>query len=121
MCAREFSEETVHVKCGLDNENRIAILDERVRDQVQSIVNAIRQVHFHWPDAEEASQAPRRRLILGINCHLFRRHARERAQDRGGAAHRILIEVEAKFLGAPFLRSVVRCEAQNRLADWDIW
>src|ERR1700674_373487 len=86
---------------------------------MQSIVNAVRQVHLRRPHAEEASQALRRGLILGINSHLFSCHARERTQDRWRTTHRILIEVEAKFLGATFLRSVIRREAQNRLANWN--
>jgi len=115
--AGKFREKAVHIKGRFDDEHRIPILDKRVRNQVQRVVNSIREVHFFRANAKETRQALRRLPILGINRHLLRRDSGKRTQDRRRASHRILVKIETQFFGAAFFGCVVRGERQHSFPD----
>src|SRR5207248_4285466 len=100
--AKNLGVVAVHGESRLTDKNAGASFDEGVEKNAQGIVAAIGQEKLFGFDAEVAGEALRGALILGIHGEQLGRKFRERANDGGGAARRVFVEVQAEVVGAAF-------------------
>src|SRR5208282_179624 len=95
-------------------------LDERIEENAQSIVAAIRQKQFVGMHAEVTCQFACGRGIFGISGNLFGGEAGQSLSRRDAAAGGVFVEVQANFIGAAFGGRFISAAKENRFAHGEL-
>jgi hypothetical protein len=105
---RNLVEKLINGKRGCGNQKRIPGSDEGVADQLDGVVGAVGKQDFVVSDSEISRQGLAGGGVFGVTRQrLGGQRAAQRTDHFRGAAHRILVEVEAEFSAAPFERRAI--------------